>query len=98
MNPLIQERHITKSRIILLIFITDISTSLLHLKMYYHPVIFYDEVIKEDFESKYVPKKFEKIAKEYLIIQNKQGLIKPVLLDLGKVWFDNPREKNKRRI
>ncbi|MDY0339492.1 MAG: ATP-binding protein [Acholeplasmataceae bacterium] len=57
------------------------------------PSDFYDEVIKEDFESKYVPKKFEKIAKEYLIIQNKQGLIKPVLLDLGKVWFDNPREK-----
>lgn len=40
-----------------------------------------------------VPKTFEKIAKEYLIRKNKNGLIVPYLEDIGTYWYDNPKEK-----
>ncbi len=54
---------------------------------------FYNELIKEDFNTQYVPKKFEKIAYEYLIKENKAGNITPPLLNIGKYWYDNPIEK-----
>lgn len=54
---------------------------------------FYDELIKEDFDTQYVPRKFEKIAYEYLIKENKKGNIKPPLYKIGKYWYDNPKEK-----
>lgn len=57
------------------------------------PTDFYDEIIKEDFNEKFVPRKFEKIAKEYLIRENKKGNIKPFLLEVGKYWYDNPIAK-----
>ena len=37
--------------------------------------IFYDAFIKDDFEKSYVPKAFEKIAREYLIRKNKEGYL-----------------------
>lgn len=54
---------------------------------------FYNEIIKEDFNENFVPKKFEKIAFEYLIRENKAGNIKPPFLKIGKYWYDNPIEK-----
>lgn len=57
------------------------------------PNSFYDEIIEKDFNANFVPKKFEKLAKEYLITENKKGNIEPVLLEVGKYWYDNPVEK-----
>ena len=54
------------------------------------PDKFYDELINENFNEHFVPTKFEKIAKEYLIIENKLGNISPSLLEIGKYWYDNP--------
>lgn len=54
---------------------------------------FYNEFIKEDFLTKHVPKKFEKISAEYLIIKNKKRLINPPIHLVGKYWYDNPVEK-----
>ena len=55
--------------------------------------IFYDAFIKDDFEKSYVPKAFEKIAREYLIRKNKEGKINPVLEDIGTYWYDDPKNK-----
>ncbi|MDY0278416.1 MAG: DUF234 domain-containing protein [Acholeplasma sp.] len=54
---------------------------------------FYKEFVEEDFNSKYVPKMFERIAFEYLEIENKQGKINPPLYKIGKYWFDDPVNK-----
>ena len=57
------------------------------------PEDFYDEFISEDFEKYYVPKEFENIAKQYLIIQNKNKKINPILYKVGKYYYDLPKEK-----
>ena len=55
--------------------------------------IFYENFIEEDFNKKYVPKCFEEISKQYLIRMNKNGLIKPLLLDIGTYWYDDSKNK-----
>ena len=57
------------------------------------PVDFYNEFIKEDFEKYFVPKEFENISKQYLIIQNKNKKINPPLYKVGKYYYDLPKEK-----
>ena len=39
------------------------------------PDVFYDRYISDDFETKYVPKSFERICKQYLIRKNLKGLM-----------------------
>lgn len=57
------------------------------------PEDFFEEFISNDFETYYVPKEFENIAKQYLTIQNKKQLIKPTLYKIGKYYYDLPKEK-----
>ena len=57
------------------------------------PEDFYNEFISLDFENYYVPKEFENIAKQYLIIQNKNKKINPPLYKVGKYYYDLPKEK-----
>lgn len=55
--------------------------------------IFYQEIVEKDFNEQFVPKMFERIVKEYLIIENKKGRLNPPILKIGKYWYDNPKEK-----
>ncbi len=57
------------------------------------PEDFYDEFISDDFEKYYVPKEFENISKQYLIIQNKNKKITPPLYKVGKYYYDLPKER-----
>lgn len=57
------------------------------------PDLFFDEFIKEDFYSKYVPKEFEEISKQYLAIQNLNYKITPTLYKIGKYYYDDPKNK-----
>lgn len=50
---------------------------------------FYEKYIEDDFESRYVPKMFERIFKQYLIRQNRQGKINPPLEKVGKYYYDD---------
>ena len=54
---------------------------------------FYDKYIEEDFETKYVPKRFEDICKQYLIRQNKAGAMDEIFEKNGK---NNISGKSKR--
>lgn len=54
--------------------------------------IFYDKFIRDEFENSYVPKFFEEITKEYLIRQNKLGLINPPFDKIGKYYYDDPKK------
>lgn len=55
--------------------------------------MFYEKFIKEDFENYYVPKMFEKIAREYLIKENKLGNINPPFYEIGKYYYDDIKNK-----
>lgn len=57
------------------------------------PDVFYDKYIAEDFETKYVPKSFERICKQYLIRRNKKGLMDEIFEKIGKYYYDDPVEK-----
>ena len=57
------------------------------------PDVFYDRYISEDFETKYVPKSFERICKQYLIRKNRKGLMDEIFEKMGKYYYDDPAEK-----
>ena len=54
--------------------------------------VFYDKYIAEDFETKYVPKSFERICRQYLIRKNRNGLMDEVFEKIGKYYYDDPIE------
>lgn len=55
--------------------------------------VFYDKYIRDDFESWYVPHCFEEICKQYLIRQNKRGLLPEVFEKIGKYYYNDPKTK-----
>lgn len=55
--------------------------------------IFYDKYIAADFETKYVPKIFENICRQYLIRKNRKGLMDEIFEKIGKYYYDDPIEK-----
>lgn len=57
------------------------------------PEMFYDKYINIDFEDAYVPHKFEEIARQYLIRQNRLGNIEPVIEKIGKYYYDDPKTR-----
>ena len=57
------------------------------------PDVFYDKYIADDFETKYVPKIFETICKQYLIRRNRKGLMEEPFEKIGKYYYDDPVEK-----
>lgn len=54
------------------------------------PDIFFDRYIAEDFETKYVPHIFEDICRQYLIRQNRLGLMEVPFDRIGKYYYDDP--------
>ena len=57
------------------------------------PDVFYDKYIAEDFETKYVPKSFVWICKQYLIRKNRKGQMDEIFEKIGKYYYDDPVEK-----
>lgn len=55
--------------------------------------VFYKKYIQDDFESYFVPHQFEEISRQYLIRQNQNGKIEPVLEKIGKYYYDDPLNK-----
>lgn len=57
------------------------------------PEVFYDRYIAQDFETKYVPKAFEDICKQYLIRQNRSGNLPELFDRIGSYYYDDPINK-----
>lgn len=57
------------------------------------PDVFYNKYIADDFETKYVPKSFETICKQYLIRKNRRGLMDEIFEKIGKYYYDDPIKK-----
>ena len=57
------------------------------------PEAFFERFIAEDLESEFIPRRFERVCAEFLIRQNKKGLISPAFDAIGKYRYDLPAEK-----
>lgn len=57
------------------------------------PEVFYDKYIDKDFEEFYIPLRFEEICVQYLIRQNRLGVMDPVIEKIGKYYYDDPKTK-----
>lgn len=55
--------------------------------------VFYDKYIDEDFETIYIPHRFEEMCTQYLIRQNRLGAIEPVIEKIGKYYYDDPKTR-----
>lgn len=51
---------------------------------------FYERFILNDFESSYVPRRFETICRQYLINMNREGKTDEPFEKIGKYWYDDP--------
>lgn len=57
-----------------------------------NPDLFYERYIEKDFHEKYVPLAFEEICRQYLIRQNRLGLLPEPFVKIGKYYYDIPAE------
>lgn len=55
--------------------------------------VFYDKYIRDDFENWYVPHCFEAICRQYLIRQNRRGMLPEVFEKIGKYYYNDPKTK-----
>lgn len=58
-----------------------------------NPSDFYLLLVKEDLFTQTIPHIFEQVAKQYLLLQNKQGAIRPPYVNIGKLWYDDKETK-----
>ena len=54
---------------------------------------FYNKFIKTDLYNSLVPVEFENIAKQFLLIQNKNKKITPAFSKIGTFWYDDKKNK-----
>lgn len=52
--------------------------------------IFCERYIWEDFETKYVPRAFEEICRQYLVRRNRSGRMEEPFDKIGKYYYDDP--------
>lgn len=55
--------------------------------------VFYETYIADDLINKFIPKKFEDICKQFLIIKNMKNEINPLIEKIGKYYYNLPKER-----
>jgi hypothetical protein len=55
------------------------------------PRTFFQRFVGEDFETTSVPSRFERICKQYLIRQNREGNKEEPFEKIGKYYYDDPK-------
>lgn len=55
--------------------------------------VFYERYVEKDFETSLVPKAFERICRQFLIRQNRLGLLEEPFTRIGKYYYDDPKTK-----
>ena len=63
-----------------------------------NPALFFEKTVKDTFFEKYLPSKFEKISKEFLIRKNLLGEIDPPFMDIGTYSFNDKAKKINRQF
>ena len=62
------------------------------------PDFYYEHFIKEDFLHEFIPHKFERISREFLLRMNFLGKIKPVFFQIGEYYCGNQKEHLNRQF
>lgn len=63
-----------------------------------NPSFFYQNFIKNDFETFYIPKKFERISMEFLLRKNFNNYFDNLIYDIGCYSYDDPKNKINREF
>lgn len=63
-----------------------------------NPSFFFREFVEEKMNNNYIPRKFEKIAKEFLLLKNINQKINPVIEEIGKYSFNDSKNKVNREF
>ena len=58
------------------------------------PEVFYEKYIENDFETSFVPNRFEIICKQFIIKENLLNHFEPPLFKIGKYYYDDPLTKS----
>ena len=53
--------------------------------------VFYQKFVEEKMNTQFIPHRFEKIAKEFLIRRNKAGKMDPIFTSIGSYTYNNPK-------
>ena len=59
---------------------------------------FFQEFVENKFLERYLPLKFEKVTREYLIRANQKGLLSPPIYNIGTYFFDDARNRVNRQF
>ena len=62
------------------------------------PENFFEELVRTDFETKYLPKMFEAVAREFLIRAGRNRLLQPVIYEVGTYSHNDSRKKINREF
>ena len=62
------------------------------------PTDFFEELVRDDFEHFYLPKKFEGVAAEGIARLSRLHRIQPVILDVGAYTFDDAKTRTNRQF
>lgn len=55
--------------------------------------MFWNEFIENDFNSDFVPRTYEVVARQFLVRKNIEGLISPVLYKVGTYYYDDKKNR-----
>lgn len=59
---------------------------------------FMKEFVENKFRERYLPLKFERVTREYLIRANQKGIISPPIYQVGTYFFDDARKRVNRQF
>ncbi len=55
--------------------------------------MFWNEFIENDFNSDFVPRTYEVVARQFLVRKNVEGLVSPVLYKVGTYYYDDKKNR-----
>ena len=63
-----------------------------------NPKFFYERFIKNDFETQFIPEKFERIAQDFLIRMNFEGRLDEIIMEVGSYSYNDSKNKMNREF
>lgn len=57
------------------------------------PELFYDRYIEEDFRERFVPFAFEEVCRQFLVRQNRRGVLEQPFERIGRYYYDDPQTR-----
>jgi hypothetical protein len=59
---------------------------------------FYSEIVEDDLNRQFLPEKFEKVSREFLIRASQKHILQPVIYEIGTYSFDDAKNKINRQF